>query len=248
MKGLVDRVAFVTGAAGGIGNAIVERLIEEGARVAVADVERDAARHVASRWGEVAVDVVVDVTSGASIAAAVAACESRLGPIDILVNNAGWDSVGPFVDSDEATWDRVLAINLRGTIACTRAVLDGMLARGTGAIVNLGSDAARVGSSGEAVYSAAKAGVLGFTKTMARELARQGIRVNAVCPGPTDTPLLHGIAAANPKLVAALERAIPLGRVARPAEIAAAVAFLASDDAAFITGQTLSVSGGLTMA
>lgn len=248
MRGLSGRVAFVTGAAGGIGSAIVERLVEEGARVAVADLDRAAAEALAGRFGASALALGLDVTDGAGIAAAVAACVAGLGPIDILVNNAGWDSVGPFVDTDEATWDRVLAINLRGPIACTRAVLDGMLARGSGAIVNIGSDAARVGSSGEAVYSAAKAGVLGFTKTMARELARQGIRVNAVCPGPTDTPLLQGIAAANPKLVAALERAIPLGRVARPAEIAAAVAFLASDDAGFITGQTLSVSGGLTMA
>ena len=189
----------------------------------------------------------MDVTDAASIRAAVAAAERQCERIDVLVNNAGWDKVEPFVQSTEDTWDKVLAINLKGPIACTRAVLDGMIARRAGRIVSISSDAARVGSSGEAVYAAAKAGIIGFSKTLARELARYHINVNVVCPGPTDTPLLQGIAAENPKIAEALKRAIPFGRLADPAEIAAAVAFFASDDATFITGQTLSVSGGLTM-
>ena len=171
----------------------------------------------------------------------------RLGPIDVLVNNAGWDVLEPFLDSRPETWDRVLAINLRGPIAVTRAVLESMVERGAGRIVSVASDAGRVGSSGEAVYSGAKAGIMGFSRTIAREVAARGINVNTVCPGPTNTPLLRSMAETNPKLIAALSRAVPFGRPAEPAEIAAAVAFLASDDAAFITGQTLSVSGGLTM-
>ena len=171
----------------------------------------------------------------------------RIGPIEVLVNNAGWDRIEPFVDSQPETWDRVLAINLRGPIAVTRAVLDSMIERRFGRIVSIASDAARAGSTGEAVYSGAKAGVMGFSRTVAREVAGFGINVNTVCPGPTNTPLLQAEAEKNPKLIASLARAIPFGRPAEPAEIAAAVAFLASDDAAFITGQALSVSGGMTM-
>ncbi len=171
----------------------------------------------------------------------------RLGAIDVLVNNAGWDRMEPFVESSPETWDLVLAINLRGPIAVTRAVLAQMVERGSGRIVSIASDAGRVGSSGEAVYSGAKAGIMGFSRTIAREVARHGINVNTVCPGPTNTALLQGEAERNPNLVKALARAIPFGRPAEPEEIAAAVAFLASDDAAFITGQALSVSGGLTM-
>jgi len=194
-----------------------------------------------------AIALRLDVTDAASIQAAVAETEQALGPLDVLVNNAGWDEVEPFVESRVATWDKLLEINLKGPLLCAHAVLPGMIARGSGRIVSIASDAGRVGSSGEAVYSAAKAGVIGFTKTLAREVARHGINVNVVCPGPTDTPLLAGIGADNPKLVEALSRAVPLGRLGRPEEVAAAVAFLASDDAGFITGQTLSVSGGLTM-
>jgi 2-hydroxycyclohexanecarboxyl-CoA dehydrogenase len=248
VTGLDGKVALVTGAASGIGRAIALRLAAEGARVAATDLSEEAVRAVAGASSGVVLPLRLDVTDEATIRDAVAACERALGPLDVLVNNAGWDQVEPFVDSTPATWDKLIAINLKGPLSCTRAVLDGMIARGHGRIVSIASDAGRVGSSGEAVYSAAKAGVIGFAKTLAREVAKHGITVNAVCPGPTDTPLLAGIAAGNPKLVQALARAVPLGRLGRPEEVAAAVAFLASDDAGFITGQTLSVSGGLTMA
>jgi 2-hydroxycyclohexanecarboxyl-CoA dehydrogenase len=238
---------LVTGAGSGIGRAIAERLGAEGARVAASDVVLADAHATANSLGGDAIAVHLDVSDDASIGLAVAEVTERLGPIDALVNNAGWDLIEPFVDSEPATWDRVLAINLRGPIAVTRAVLDSMISRRAGRIVSIASDAGRVGSSGEAVYSGAKAGLMGFSRTVAREVARYGINVNCVCPGPTNTPLIQREAAKNPKWLAALERAVPFGRLADPAEIAAAVAFLVSDDAAFITGQALSVSGGLTM-
>ena len=247
MRGLDGRCTLVTGAASGIGRAIAERLAEEGARVAVSDLSRPDAEATAADLGAPAIGIELDVTSDDSIRRAVTEVTERLGPIDVLVNNAGWDRMEPFLDSQPETWDRVLAINLRGPIAVTRAVLESMVERGKGRIVSIASDAGRVGSSGEAVYSGAKAGIMGFSRTIAREVAARGINVNTVCPGPTNTPLLQGMAETNPKLIAALARAVPFGRPAEPSEIAAAVAFLASDDAAFITGQTLSVSGGLTM-
>ena len=247
MRGLDDRCALVTGAARGIGRAIAERLAEEGARVAVSDISATEAQATAVSIGGAAIGVELDVTDDASIRRAVDEVAARLGPIDVLVNNAGWDRMEPFVESSPETWDLVLAINLRGPIAVTRAVLEQMIERGRGRIVSIASDAGRVGSSGEAVYSGAKAGMMGFSRTIAREVARHGINVNTVCPGPTNTALLQGEAERNPNLVKALARAIPFGRPAEPEEIAAAVAFLASDDAAFITGQALSVSGGLTM-
>ncbi|MET0152134.1 MAG: glucose 1-dehydrogenase [Candidatus Binatia bacterium] len=245
MRGLKDTVALVTGAGRGIGRAIAERLAAEGAKVAVLDIDEATASATAEAVG--GVGVRTDVTDGASVRAAVAESERRLGPVTILVNNAGWDKAEPFVKSSEETWDKVLAINLKGPIRMTRAVLDGMIERRRGRIVTVSSDAGRVGSSGEAVYSAAKAGVIGFSKTLARELARYSINVNVVCPGPTNTQLLRDVAPQSPKLIEALTRAVPFGRIGEPHEIAAAVAFLASDDAGFITGQTLSVSGGLTM-
>jgi 2-hydroxycyclohexanecarboxyl-CoA dehydrogenase len=193
------------------------------------------------------VAVGVDITDGASVRSAVAATEDQLGPVEALVNNAGIDVIKPFVDSTEDEWDRIIAVNLKGTIRCCRAVLDGMIARRSGRIVCIASDAGRVGSSGEAVYSATKGGVIAFTKTLARETARHNIRVNCVCPGPTETALLAQVAEYSERLYAGLARAIPLGRTALPDDIAPAVAFLLSDRAGYITGQTLSVSGGLTM-
>ncbi len=247
MKGLEGKVALVRGAGRGIGKAIAERLAAEGAKVAVADIDPATAAATAAEIGRGAIAVTMDVTDGASVRDAVAETAKQLGPIDVLVNNAGWDKIEPFVKSQEETWDRVIAINLKGPIRCARAVLDSMIERRSGKIVSIGSDAGRVGSSGEAVYSAAKAGVIGFGRTLAREVARYGINVNVVCPGPTNTPLLQETIGGNEKLMASLKQAIPLGRTGEPDDLASAVAFLASDDAGFITGQTLSVSGGLSM-
>jgi 2-hydroxycyclohexanecarboxyl-CoA dehydrogenase len=247
-----DRVAVVTGGAGGIGAAICDALAADGWRVGVWDLDLAAAearaRMLVDERGVGAHAVSVDIANSEQVRSAVADVEARLGPIEALVNNAGIDVIKPFVDSTEDEWDRIIAVNLKGTIACCRAVLDGMIERQSGRIVSIASDAGRVGSSGEAVYSATKGGVIAFTKTLAREVARQNVRVNCVCPGPTETALLGQVAAYSEKLYAGLARAIPLGRTAQPHDIAPAVAFLLSDGASYITGQTLSVSGGLTMA
>jgi len=253
MAGLDGRVALVTGAGSGIGRAIAARLAADGARVAVADVNAAGAAATVEAiraGGGVAEAVAMDVTDFAAVQAAAAGVRERLGPIAILVNNAGWDRVEPFADNDPALWERLIAINLKGPIHCTRAVLDDLIAADRGKIVNISSDAARVGSSGEAVYAACKGGVVSFSKTMARELARHQVSVNVVCPGPTQTALLDEITAGEQgeKVIAAMTRAIPFRRLAAPAEIAAAVAFFASSDADYVTGQVLSVSGGLTMA
>jgi 2-hydroxycyclohexanecarboxyl-CoA dehydrogenase len=246
---LQGRVALVTGAGSGIGRAIALRLAREGAAVAVTDVNLEGARTTAAAAeGGRAIAVALDVTSAASVAEAVTAVQAALGNIDVLVNNAGWDKVEPFLQSTEETWDRVIAINLKGVLHCCKAVLPGMVERGEGRVISIASDAGRAGSSGEAVYSATKGGIIAFTKTLAREMARHHVNVNCVCPGPTDTPLLAEVASGNPRLSQALERAIPWGRLGQPEDIAGAVAFLAGPDAGFITGQTLSVSGGLTMA
>ncbi len=247
MRGLQGRVAFVTGAASGIGRAVALRLGEEGCRVAAVDLNVEGARATAAEVGEGACALQADVSYLSAMREAMASAERELGPVGVVVSCAGWDRVEPFVESSEETWDRVIAINLRGTIACTRAALDGMIERRGGSIVAISSDAGRVGSSGEVVYSGAKAGIIGFSKAVAREVARHGIRVNVVCPGPTDTPMMEATRQANPRLGEALVKAIPFRRLARPEEIAAAVAFFASDEAAYVTGQTLSVSGGLTM-
>ena len=247
MRRLEGRVTLVTGAGRGIGRAIALRLASEGARVAVTDLDESTAQATAAEVGEGAIGLKMDVTDPVAVRAAVEKTESALGPLDVLVSNAGWDKVEPFLKSTEETWEKILAINLKGYLNCAKAVLPGMVERGHGRIVSISSDAGRVGSTGEAVYSAAKGGVIAFSKTLAREMARYQINVNVVCPGPTDTPLFSEIAAGNPKLTEALTNATPFRRLTEPEEIAAAVAFLASDDAKFITGQTLSVSGGLTM-
>jgi 2-hydroxycyclohexanecarboxyl-CoA dehydrogenase len=249
---LRDRAVFVTGGASGIGRAIALALAREGARVAVADLNAAGARDVATeieKAGGVAQAQPLDITDVAAVDAAIDATAARWGGLHVLVNCAGWDRPMPFVETTPEFWDKILAINLKGPMACTRAALRHMIRQGSGKIVSIASDAGRVGSTGEAVYSAAKGGIIALTKTVAREVARHRINVNCVCPGPSDTPLFQQeFAAASPKLAESLKRVIPWGRLGVPDDVAPAVVFLASDDAGFITGQTLSVSGGLTMA
>jgi 2-hydroxycyclohexanecarboxyl-CoA dehydrogenase len=231
MKGLNGKTAIVTGGAAGIGAAIVERFKAEGTRVIVFDLNGDPK---------------VDITDYDAVKAAVA----RAGAVDILVNNAGWDMFQPFLKTDPAFWQKIISINLTGALNMLHAVLPGMVERGGGKVVSIASDAGRVGSSGEAVYSACKGGIIAITKTLARELATKGVRLNSVCPGVTETGMLETFmqGAGDPgKLREAFRRAVPVGRLGKPDDIAGAVLFLASDDAGFITGQTLSVSGGLTM-
>jgi 2-hydroxycyclohexanecarboxyl-CoA dehydrogenase len=246
-------VAFVTGAGRGIGRAIAVRLARGGLAVGVSDLDGETARAVADEIvaaGGKATSAEADVTSLDAMRRAVESVEHALGPIAVLVNNAGWDKMELFLDNDPALWDRLLAINLKGVFNTTRAALEGMATRGAGRVVSIASDAGRVGSTGEAVYSACKAGIIGFSKALAREVARKGITVNVVCPGPTDTALLAEVGASErgAKIVAGMQRAIPLGRLGQPEDVAGAVAYLASDEAAFVTGQVLSVSGGLSMA
>jgi 2-hydroxycyclohexanecarboxyl-CoA dehydrogenase len=247
-----ERVALVTGGARGIGRAICLDLAADGRSVAVADLSADVSAETVAAVeaaGGRAVAVELDVTDSDSVHAGVRQAEEALGPVEIVVNNAGWDELRPFLETDEDFWDRVIEINYKGCLRVTRRVLPGMVERGFGRIVNIGSDAGRVGSSSEAVYSGAKGGVIAFTKTVAREVARSGVTANTVCPGPTRTPMLDAMAASGgEKLVESLTRAVPMRRLGDPADVAAAVAFLASERAGFITGQTLSVSGGLTMA
>jgi 2-hydroxycyclohexanecarboxyl-CoA dehydrogenase len=249
---LTERIALVTGGGGGIGRAIALALAADDHAVAVGDLRPGSADETAAKVqdaGGTALAVALDVTDTESVNAAIARVAAELGPVDILVNNAGWDELVPFLETDEDFWDRIIEINLKGCLRLTRATLGGMAERGWGRVVNIGSDAGRVGSSLESVYSGAKGGVIAFTKTIAREVARSGVTANTVCPGPTRTPLLEGMAATGgERLIDSLERAVPMRRLGEPEDVAAAVAFLASDRAGYITGQTLSVSGGLTMA
>jgi 2-hydroxycyclohexanecarboxyl-CoA dehydrogenase len=247
MTKLTDKIAIVTGSGRGIGRAIAEKLAAEGATVVVTDVDEATTKETAQAIGGLTIGVHTDVTSPESVQAMVQQVHEQFGRIDVLVNNAGWDKVGPFIKSDIADWDRVIQINLYGVLNTCRAVLPIMAEQRSGTVVNLASDAGRVGSSGEAVYSAAKGGVIAFTKTIAREMARSQVTANCVCPGPTDTALFASVTEENPSLRDALTKAIPLRRLGQPADLANAVAFLASDEAAFMTGQTVSVSGGLTM-
>jgi 2-hydroxycyclohexanecarboxyl-CoA dehydrogenase len=246
---LTGRVAVVVGAGSGIGRATALRFAALGATVAVADLDFDAAsetaRSAGSSGGGDVRPYFLDVTDQATIDEARDGVLGDLGAPRIVVNAAGWDSVGPFLDTDRALWEKLVALNLVGTIAVVRAFLDAMIERGDGGrVVTVASDAGRVGSSGETVYAGAKGGIIAFSKSLAREMARHSILVNCVCPGPTDTPLFASL---PERTRAALERAIPLRRLARPEEVAAAIAFFASDEASFTTGQVLSVSGGLTM-
>ncbi|MGO9641092.1 MAG: SDR family NAD(P)-dependent oxidoreductase [Candidatus Acidiferrales bacterium] len=251
MARLTGKVAIVTGAAQGIGHAIAQRLAAEGAKVALADIQLDSAEQAAAeirRGGAAAIAVALDVTKLDEAIAVADRVESELGPIDILVNNAGWDVVLPFVESTPDLWDKVIAINFRGMLNCCKAVAPRMRSRGAGKIVSISSDAGRVGSSGEAVYAGCKAAIIGFSKTLARELAANHINVNVVCPGPTDTALLKNAMAGHEKVLESMARGIPFRRLGQPADLAGAVAFFASSDSDFVTGQVLSVSGGLTMA
>ena len=253
MKRFDNHTVVVTGGGGGIGGATCRRFASEGARVAVFDLNLEAAEKVAAAIraeGGTAEAFPCDITDRASVDAAVAATEAKLGAIGVLVNNAGWDVFKPFTKTVPAEWDRLIAINLTGALHMLHAVLPGMSERKYGRVVNIASDAARGGSSGEAVYSACKGGLVALSKSLAREHARQGITVNVVCPGPTDTALLAGVAegARDPaKLLEAFRSAIPLGRLGQPEDLAGAIAFFGSDDAGFMTGQVVSVSGGLTM-
>jgi 2-hydroxycyclohexanecarboxyl-CoA dehydrogenase len=249
-----DQVVIVTGGGGGIGSAVCRGFAVEGGAVAVLDRAAEPARAVADAIvaaGGRAIAVECDITERTSVDAAVARVVDELGPVDVLVNNAGWDLFVPFLDTAPEDWSRLIDINLVGVLHLHHAVLPGMVERGVGRVVSVSSDAARVGSSGEAVYAACKAGLIAFSKTLAREHARHGITFNVVCPGPTDTALLATVtdAAANPeKLREAFRRAIPMGRLGQPDDLVAAVLFFASEGAGFVTGQVLSVSGGLTMA
>jgi 2-hydroxycyclohexanecarboxyl-CoA dehydrogenase len=253
VRGLNGRVVIITGAGGGIGSAAAKRFAEEGSKVALLDIDVAAADRAAAEIaaaGGTARSFSCDITDYAAVGQAVAGAEAALGAIDILVNNAGWDIFRPFLKTQPGEWQRLIAINLVGALNLHHTVLPGMVARRHGRVINVASDAARVGSSGEAVYAACKAGLLGLSKTLAREHAHHGITVNVVCPGPTDTKLFaeYREGAANPeKLDEAFRRVIPMGRIGLPDDLPGAICFFASDDAAYITGQVLSVSGGLTM-
>lgn len=242
------KVALVTGGASGIGKAVVFKLAERGAHVGVCDLNLEGAQAVAAEAGNGAVAIQLDVTDTASVRAGVEKAVEELGVPDVLVNVAGWDQMMRFLETDEAFWDKIIAINYRGVLATCHAVLPLMVERGSGAVVNVASEAGRSGSSGEVVYSGAKAAVIAFSKAVAREVARYGVRVNVVTPGLTQTPFLQrNIDEGHGKLIEAMVRATPLRRPGQPEEVAEAILFLASDRAAYTTGETLSVSGGLVM-
>ncbi|SCK31044.1 2-hydroxycyclohexanecarboxyl-CoA dehydrogenase [Variovorax sp. HW608] len=254
MRGLKGKTAIVTGAGSGIGRAIALRLGAEGVTVGVFDINPAGAgetvKSIESAGGK-AIAVACDITDYAAVTDAVASFESQTGAgTDILVNNAGWDTPMPFLKTEEAFWKKVTAINWFGPLHMTHAVAKGMAARKSGRVVNIASDAGRVGSTGEVVYSGCKGATIAFAKALAREVARSNVTVNTVCPGPTDTPAMDafvGTGVEGQKIRDAMVRGVPLGRIGVPDDYPGIVAFLASDDAAFITGQTISVSGGLSM-
>jgi len=241
---LDGRRAVVTGGAGALGSAICRDLAALGAEVVVADVDVDGATRVAAEVpGGAAVAAAVDLADDAAIAAFAA----DQGPVDVLVNNAGITQVERFADSDPATWDRQWQVNLKAPMLLTQALVGGMVERRWGRVVFVSSDGARAGAGGEAVYSACKAGLLGFDKTLAREVARGEVTSNVVCPGPTDTPMMQRVEVEKPQMIEALLRQVPLRRLGTPDDVAATVAFLCSGRAGYLTGQTVSVSGGITM-
>ena len=252
MRGLNGKVVIVTGGGQGIGRALSLRFAEEGAKVAIFDMKPEAGEETAKIAGGDATvrTYAVDVTDQDAVTAAVEKVEAELGPIWTLVNNAGWDQPAPFLATDKALWDKIIAINLYGPLFTHAAVAPLMVERRGGRIINIASDAARVGTSTEAVYSACKGGVISFTKSLARELASKGVLLNAVCPGPTNTPMMASVLGEGEQAVKwkdAMVRGIPLKRMGEPEDYAGMVAFLASDDAGFITGQTFSVAGGMNM-
>lgn len=253
MRGLKSRVALVTGAAGGIGRAICRRFLDEGGSIIAFDIDAGGLKALARDMGaddSRLLGLAVDIADYGQVQDAVQCGVGTFGKLDILVNNAGWDIAKPFLETEPDLWDKIIAINLRGPLNLHKAALPHLIAAGGGKIVNVASDAGRVGSSGEAVYAACKGGLIAFSKTIARECARDNVRVNVVCPGPTDTALLRsfvGDGEYGQKIYDGLKRAIPLKRLGQPDDIPGLIAFLASDDANFITGQVVSVSGGLTM-
>ena len=253
MRGLENKVSVVTGGGSGIGAAICLRLAEEGGSVAIFDIDKEGAARTAKiieKSNGTAKVFSVDITDLAAVEAAVKDVELRLGPIAVLVNNVGWDKMMPFVETTPEFWRKLVDVNLIGHLNMHQAVLPLMAQRRSGKIINMSSDAGRVGSMGESVYSACKGGMIAFSKSIAREHARDGICVNVVCPGPTDTPLLHALTSefsAGDKFVERMVKGIPLKRLGKSEEVAPMVAFLASSDADYITGQTISVSGGMSM-
>ncbi len=249
MRGLNGRRVILTGGASGIGRAAAIRLAAEGCIVGIFDLNGPGARETAAQCPG-ARAYQVDIADRDQVTAAMQDFEAACGPTEGLANVAGWDVPINFLDTDEAFWDKVTRINMRGPLVMHHVVTRGMAQRGFGRVVNVASDAGRVGSSGEGVYSFCKGGLIAFTKTLARELARRGVTLNVLCPGPTDTPLFDGFIASSPsgaKIGEAMARAIPLRRIGQPDDYAGMIAFLLSDDSAYMTGQTVSVSGGLTM-
>ena len=252
MRGLKDRTVLVTGGANGIGAAIARRLAEEGCAVGIFDLDAASGEtlvgEIKAAGGRASLHTL-DITDYDAVARAVEGFEASVGPVAFLVNNAGWDRAQSFLDTTPEFWRKVVAINLFGPLNVNHVVLRGMAARGFGRVVNIASDAGRVGSSGEAVYSACKGGIIAFTKTVARELVGKGVILNTLCPGPTDTAILRSFLEGpdGARIAEGLKRAIPMRRLGVPEDYPGLVAFLLSDDAAYITGQTISVSGGLTM-